>query len=83
MFMDMPVFSMDNFTPESYYEHDGIRVEIEKVGGGTIGRKYIGNWFYRVIVHGVWTTSGSDYVTNTAKSHHQVAFDLWEYFTRE
>lgn len=77
------MFSTDFFECEYYYEHDGLRVEIEKVGGGTIGKSYIGNWIYRVTLNGVEQTIGSDYVTNVPKPHHQVAFDLWEYFTRE
>lgn len=79
----MANFSTKEFNIEDYYEENGLRIEIEKVGGGTLGRKYTGNWIYRVLLDNVEQTRGSDYVTNTETGHHDVCLDLYNYFDKE
>lgn len=55
---------------------DGLRVAVTKVGGGTVGRSYTGDWVYeirrgshtgKVLMH------GRDLYTGTAKTHVQAA----------
>jgi hypothetical protein len=49
------IMSHTDLTPEFIAEsRDGIRLEIEKMGGGTLGQAYQGTWCYRV----TWPASG-------------------------
>jgi hypothetical protein len=64
------------FTTELTERHDTpMRVEIEKVGGGTVGRRYDGTWRYVVtdLVTGEEIARGQDLHTGTPKTHAQVA----------
>lgn len=51
---------------------DNIHIEVDKVGGGTLGRNYVGDWWVsiqrdgRLIMHDILHTG-------TAKTHGQVA----------
>lgn len=48
-------------------------IEIYKVGGGTDGRRYTGNWGYRILQQGRVLTSGEDLYTGTPKTHREAA----------
>lgn len=48
-------------------------IDIYKIGGGTIGRSYIGDWAYRVRQYGKVIHSGTDLHTGMPKNHQQVA----------
>lgn len=49
--------------------YDGTVVKVAAVGGGTIGRKYSGAWYYSVKVPGSPAVHGDDFVTNTEHTH--------------
>lgn len=55
----------------------GTRVEVSKMGGGTVGREYAGRWIYAVYdVLGTLVASGDDYITGMAHTHRWVARDI-------
>ena len=55
----------------------GTRVEVSKMGGGTVGREYVGRWIYAVYdVLGELVASGDDYITNMPHTHRWVARDI-------
>lgn len=60
----------------SFPGDNGIVVKIEKLGGGTVGKKYVGIWRYIVTCKGQEVARGQDYSTGTAKSHVWVARDI-------
>lgn len=72
-----------DFFPEYTRElTDGTLVEIEKVGGGTVGRSYDGNWRYRVTyADGDQTFSWDrgDLHTGTPKTHAEALVILCEF----
>lgn len=54
-----------------------LTVHVDKVGGGTIGKKYVGRWNVKVIRDGVVVLD--DIFTNgTAKTHSGVAWAILE-----
>lgn len=72
---------MDLILPRDEVEYAagscGTRVEVSKVGGGTVGREYTGRWFYAVYdVLGTLVASGDDYVTGMPHTHRWVARDI-------
>jgi hypothetical protein len=68
-----------DITPEFIAEdRTGMRIEIEKVGGGTIGQAYDGRWSYRVTMPASGgflgsTMTGDDLYTGTPKTHAETA----------
>lgn len=65
----------DEFTAEI----DGLRVYINKVGGGTVGRKYTGDWTERVErLDGSFVTEGV-FTTGTPWTHEMVAMEVTQY----
>ena len=55
----------------------GTRVEVSKMGGGTVGREYTGRWIYAVYdVLGQLVASGDDYITGMPHTHRWVARDV-------
>lgn len=63
--------------PEYVAGSCGTRVEVSKMGGGTVGREYTGRWIYAVYdVLGSLVASGDDYVTNMPHTHRWVARDI-------
>lgn len=72
---------MDLILPPDEVEYSagtcGIRVDVAKVGGGTLGKEYAGRWFYAVYdVLGNLVASGDDYITGMPHTHRWVASDL-------
>jgi hypothetical protein len=52
----------------------GYRVEVDKVGGGTLGRKYDGNWIVSVESGGTFLYDNEILHTETPKTHEEVAY---------
>lgn len=69
---------MRDFEPEYTTEIDGLTVEIEKAGGGTVGKEYDGRWTYRISQEGVPVIFGNDLFTGTPKTHAQAAEIIYE-----
>lgn len=75
-----------DISPEFIAENrEGVRVEIEKIGGGIIGKAYAGDWQYRVTVP-AWggfmgnTYDGTDLRTGTPKTHAEACAILCDMF---
>lgn len=52
-------------------------VEVSKVGGGTVGREYVGAWQYRACLNGVEVARGADFTSGMPMTHHRVAREVW------
>lgn len=63
---------------EVNYVLDGVTISIEKVGGGTIGKKYAGTWNYDY--SGPDASETGTACTGTPKTHAEVAFMVHEYY---
>ncbi len=82
-YTDMRDFTAE-FTTKITEGGDTFTVEIEKAGGGTVGRKYDGTWWYRVLdSDGTVVTSGMDLETRTAVTHGGAAKILWGFLSEE
>lgn len=57
-----------------------VRVEVEKLGGGTLGKSYAGRWRYRVTLPDGTVHKGQDLETGTPVTHEQAARTAAEYF---
>lgn len=65
----------DEFTTEI----DDLRVTVNKVGGGTVGRKYTGDWTERVErLDGSFVSEGV-FTSGTPWTHEMVAMEVAEY----
>lgn len=62
---------MAEFVVEDYY---GLRIEINKVGGGTPGKRYTGLWEY-IIRKGEDIQTG-EYDSHMPKTHEDAALDI-------
>lgn len=76
---------LEDFEPEASFSFyaEGIYVELEKAGGGTIGNAYTGAWRYKVYridkKNGNNKTEierGQDLVTHIPKTHQSAAIEL-------
>jgi hypothetical protein len=69
---------------EAEYEtvtDEGLKIQIEKLGGGTLGKSYVGTWLYVVTgPDGVELERGMDFETNLPSTHEQAASVLAHYF---
>ena len=54
-----------------------VMVEISKVGGGTVGRRYSGRWEYRITVNGHVVAQGEDMNTPRVVTHEEAAHIAW------
>lgn len=54
-----------------------VMVEISKVGGGTVGRRYSGRWSYRITVKGKVVAEGEDMNTPRVYTHEEAARVAW------
>lgn len=72
-----------DFEPEYTCMVDNMRVvvEIEKLGGGTLGRAYEGTWRYRVTYPDGREVFGQDLTTGTPKYHAQIPGILWGFLS--
>ena len=51
----------------------GMRVQVDKVGRGTLGKAYEGRWSVTVTVGPIYVYDNDELITGTAKTHHDVA----------
>ncbi|WP_433662491.1 hypothetical protein ACQPW1_10250 [Nocardia sp. CA-128927] len=61
---------------------EGLIVQVEKVGGGTVGKAYVGNWRYIVLRDGAEIARGQDY-TGSRLTHAQAARHIADFFIGE
>jgi hypothetical protein len=56
------------------YERElyGMTVYVSKVGGGTVGEKYVGAWAYLVMIDGREVAHGDDMPTGLPHTHEHV-----------
>lgn len=65
---------------EIVYLEDGVAVEIAKVGGGTVGHSYTGNWIYRVFDSaGRPMAEGTDLYTGSPATHTMAADAAYDF----
>lgn len=77
-YTDLRDFSAELTYTDSQY---GVTIQVEKLGGGTLGKKYDGIWRY-IATHtntDEEITRGQDYETGTPKEHDEVAEELAAY----
>lgn len=63
----------------------GMTVAVAKVGGGTVGKKYVGNWSVEIEDKSgelAWSSYG-ELFTGTPTKHAAVAQLAWEYYENE
>lgn len=73
-----------DFYPEYTYTTDqGVTVQIEKLGGGTLGKSYPGTWRYIVTRTGRELARGQDLETPIPHTHKQAAVIVADYFTED
>lgn len=72
----MSYSDLRDFEPEYTAEIDGATVEIEKLGGGTLGREYVGTWRYRYTFSDGRVEKGQDCETRMPHTHAWVAHEL-------
>ena len=68
-----------DFAPEYVTVIDGTVIEIEKLGGGTLGRAYSGTWRCQYTPPGDVPHFTQDLTTGTPKTHAQAAVLLAEF----
>lgn len=66
---------MAEFVIEDYY---GMRIEVNKVGGGTVGKSYTGRWEVSIDGEGFLP-----YDSGMPKTHEDVALDAGDYVITE
>jgi hypothetical protein len=54
-----------------------VMVEMSKVGGGTVGRRYSGRWSYRITQNGKVVAEGEDMNTPKVVTHEEAARIAW------
>lgn len=83
----MSYTDLRDFTEE--YSQDfpeiGVRVQIEKLGGGTVGKSYVGTWRYIVtsLNSGSELERGQDLESHIPTTHEEAAESVAEYFEDE
>lgn len=70
----------EEFVPEYAVTRGGLRAEVEKTGGGTVGREYDGYWRYvvRYADDGELVTCGIDFHSGTPITHYVAACRVLE-----
>jgi hypothetical protein len=79
----MSYTDLRDFDPEYAATIEDHKIQIEKLGGGTLGRAYTGHWRYIVThaVSGDEIARGQDLYTGTPKTHPEVVRILAGLFT--
>lgn len=81
----MSYTDLRDFEAEYTYVSDtGLTVQVEKLGGGTVGREYTGTWRYVVTdASGTELGRGQDLTTGMPHTHVWAARFAAEYFEGE
>jgi hypothetical protein len=70
-----------DFEPEYTATVDGLTIQIEKLGGGTLGRTYAGSWRYIATdATGTELGRGQDFTTGTPYTHAEAAELIADHF---
>lgn len=67
---------------EHSFEDGRVTVAIAKVGGGTVGRKYTGQWTYTVVMEG-YRNERDTYTCGTSRDHEDAAREISEHWIME
>lgn len=72
----------DVYTETRYNWRDGgnYRVEVEKMGGGTLNKAYDGTWKYQITFSDAVVFEGEDLFTGTPHTHAEAAELAWDFF---
>lgn len=62
--------------PQATYDDKPLVICLEKVGGGTLGESYDGNWLYIIFWDDREWMKGRDFETGTPKTHVEAAAEL-------
>lgn len=63
-----------DYEPEFKREFDtGIIVSIDKTGGGTLGKSYVGTWDFTAVINSQSRSIVGEIETGTAKTHDAAA----------
>ena len=77
----MSYTDLRDFEPEYTATDAGLTIQVEKLGGGTLGRAYTGSWRYVVIdATGTELGRGQDFTTGTPQTHAEAAALIADYF---
>jgi hypothetical protein len=79
----MSYSDLRDFEPEYVTTIDTATVEIEKLGGGTVGGKYVGTWRYRHTDANGRVELGQDLETPMPHTHREAARIVADYFSEE
>lgn len=81
----MSYTDLRDFTAEHTHTDDnGLTVQVEKLGGGTVGREYTGTWRYIATdSDGNEVARGQDCDTGMPHSHDHVAREIAAYYGPE
>jgi hypothetical protein len=72
------------YTASGFWQGESVRIELEKLGGGTVGRAYEGTWRYVVTdAAGDEIARGQDLHTGTPKTHAEAALILADFLTSD
>lgn len=81
----MSYSDLRDFAAEASFTFDvqdtKVKIEIEKLGGGTVGKAYAGMWRYVVTADGYEMTRGQDFNTGTPKTHKEAARMLLDFLS--
>ena len=79
-YIDLRDFGSEySVTVTDYMDTDSYRFEIEKLGGGTYGERYVGTWRYIVFKNDVEVARGQDFKGSMPMSHREAAIDIAEF----
>lgn len=70
---------MENNVPEYATVIRGSLVIVNKVGGGTVGKEYYGDWAVCVIDEGVRLLDNDIIGSPTLKGHRQMAYEAYNF----
>lgn len=58
---------------------NGVTLCVRKVGGGTLGRRYAGQWDYALFRNGQLAVEGNDLHTGAPKTHYEAVEELIDF----
>jgi hypothetical protein len=71
---------MRGFTSEFTYVAESRKVEVEKLGGGVLGKTYEGKWRYKVYdLKGELLAEGRDMYSERPVSHREMALAVLDF----
>ena len=51
-------------------------IAVEKIGGGTVGKRYVGGWRYQVVHNGLVILQADDLTTGIPHTHEDAALEV-------